>query len=162
MLMDLNTFKAAKLDSLEKENIKRSIELTATGTLAIYPFDKTATLSLSRTNSDILDTVAKTVVDNNLDWKYYPADNTIIIWNSDSRKASLMKEADIVRRNMEAKVERDQHLFLEKQNLKTRFTTQLHYRTEWVLLAKEIFEPLGFVVKSRINENDIWVEEPEE
>ena len=140
------------------ENLAHAVTMASTNQLLKYPFDTVFEL-------DEIEGVPTTVIKatlhetcNKLDLNYH-LEGKILIWNTEHRKLKLMENANEVKKRMIAKVEADQKRFIENSNVAI-FTSMLNADGDYLVLAKEIFEPLGYMVSLDGND-DIWVKDPD-
>jgi hypothetical protein len=157
IMMSLDTLNKMKWEHNVLENLAHAVTMASTNQLLKYPFDTVFEL-------DEIEGVPATVIKvtlhevcNKLDLNYH-LEGKILIWNTEHRKLKLMETADQVKKRMIAKVETDQKRFIENSNAAI-FTSMLNENGDYLVLAKETFEPLGFMVSLDAN-NDLWVKDP--
>ena len=156
-MLSLDTLNKMKWEHNVLENLAHAVTMASTNQLIKYPFDSVFEL-------DEIEGVPATVIKatlhevcNKLDLNYR-LEGKILIWNTEHRKLKLMESANEVKKRMIAKVEADQKRFIENSNVAI-FTSMLGVNGDYLVLAIEVFEPLGFMVSLDGN-NDIWVKDP--
>jgi hypothetical protein len=158
IMMSLETLNKMKWEKSVLQTLEHAIRMASSNQLNVYPYDKVYML-------DAIEGIPYTAIEYTLDdvcgrlELEYTLDNGIQIWNSAKRKKRLLASAETVKERMIDRVELEQKRFIDASN-RTIFTCSLNETGDYYELAKEIFEPLGFVV-SKDDSDNLWVNDPE-